>query len=117
MNNAFFGLGASCHTRGVLKYYKESIGWFETTTIDNGFVGYFVQEGILGTVGFSTLLVSIIRLSNKFSNKKDKSNINNVFVICFLVYLVEMFSVADSSQVFWLIIILFLKYNSLERLK
>lgn len=117
MNNAFFGLGASCHTRGVLKYYKESIGWFETTTIDNGFVGYFVQEGILGTVGFCTLLVSIIRLSNKFSNKKDKSNINNVFVICFLVYLVEMFSVADSSQVFWLIIILFLKYNSLERLK
>ena len=57
--------GASCHTRGVLKYYKESIGWFETTTIDNGFVGYFVQEGILGTVGFCTLLVSIIRLSNK----------------------------------------------------
>lgn len=35
----------------------------------------------------------------------------------FYVYLVEMFSVADSSQVFWLIIILFLKYNSFRKIK
>lgn len=111
MNNALFGLGASCHTRGALKYYKNTVGWFETTTIDNGIVGYFVQEGIFGTIGFLVLLISLILIASKLSNKKDKQNINNVFVICFISYLVEMFSVADASQMFWIIIILFLKYN------
>lgn len=111
MNNALFGLGASCHTRGALKYYKNTVGWFETTTIDNGIVGYFVQEGIFGTIGFLVLSISLILIASKLSNKKDKQNINNVFVICFISYLVEMFSVADASQMFWIIIILFLKYN------
>ena len=117
MNNALFGLGASCHTRGVLKYYKDTIGWFETSTIDNGIVGYFVQEGIFGTIGFLVLLISLIILANKFSNKQDKRNINNAFVICFMSYLIEMFSVADASQMFWIIIILFIKYNIIENKK
>ena len=114
MGNAVFGLGASCHARGVLRYYKDTKGWFETTTIDNGFVGYFVQEGILGTIGFLALIFGAIKSSNKLSEKKDKSNANNVFVICFIVYVIEMFSVADASQMFWLTVILFLAYNIVD---
>ena len=59
-------------------------------------------------INFNTQFIEI--LPNTGTSSRNQS-------ICFLVYLVEMFSVADSSQVFWLIIILFLKYNSLERLK
>ena len=114
MGNAVFGLGASCHARGVLRYYKDTKGWFETTTIDNGFVGYFVQEGILGTIGFLALIFGAIKSSNKLSEKKDKSNANNVFVICFIVYFIEMYSVADASQMFWLTVILFLAYNIVD---
>lgn len=113
-HNALFGLGASCHTRGVLKYYKDTVGWFETATIDNGFVGYFVQEGLLGTIGFLALIFGIIRSANKFSEKRDKANINNVFFICFIVYVIEMFSVADASQMFWLTVVLFLAYNIVD---
>ena len=32
-------------------------------------------------------------------------------------YLIEMFSVADASQMFWIIIILFIKYNIIENKK
>lgn len=117
LNNALFGLGASCHTRGVLKYYKEKIGWFVTSTIDNGYVGYFVQEGIIGTIGFFSLIISLIKISNKLSEKRDKKNLNNTFFICFFVYAIEMFSVADSSQTFWLIIILFVCYNTVDIIK
>ena len=113
-HNALFGLGASCHTRGVLKYYKDTVGWFETATIDNGFVGYFVQEGLLGTIGFLALIFGIIRSANKFSEKRDKANINNVFFICFIVYVIEMFSVADASQMFSLTVVLFLAYNIVD---
>lgn len=112
MHNAIFGLGASCHTRGVLSYYKDEIGWFTVSTIDNGFVGYFVQEGILGICGFVLLFVGLIKKSWKFGNTQDKLNMNNAFLLCFIVYLVEMLSVADSSQALWLIIVLFIAYNS-----
>ena len=68
-------------------------------------------------MGFLVLLISLIILANKFSNKQDKRNINNAFVICFMSYLIEMFSVADASQMFWIIIILFIKYNIIENKK
>ena len=45
MHNAIFGLGASCHTRGKLSYRISGI-WQVRDTIDNGYVGYFVEETI-----------------------------------------------------------------------
>lgn len=49
MHNAIFGLGASCHTRGKLSYYING-AWSVRDTIDNGYVGYFVEEGLLGVI-------------------------------------------------------------------
>lgn len=49
MHNAIFGLGASCHTRGKLSYYING-AWSVRDTIDNGYVGYFVEEGLLGGI-------------------------------------------------------------------
>lgn len=114
MENAVFGLGASCHTRGTLSYYKEETGWFAVSTIDNGFVGYLVQEGILGIAGFLMLFIGLIKNAANLSERQDKKNMNNAFCLCFLVYLVDMLTVADSSTALWLIIILFIAYNNTE---
>ncbi len=115
MHNPVFGLGAKCHLRGTLSYYKNGT-WFVRDTIDNGFVAYFVNEGILGGIACFVLFISIIRNSWQRSNFHQKSNLNNVFFLCFISYFFGMLSVADTTSLLWIIIALYIVYNSVNLL-
>lgn len=110
MHNAIFGLGASCHTRGMLSYYKNG-GWFPRDTIDNGYVAYFVEEGLLGGLACFSLFYSLLKSSWKRTTFKNAKNLNNSFFLCFLSYVAVMLSVADVSQLLWVIIALYIIYN------
>lgn len=110
MHNAVFGLGASCHTRGTLSYYKNG-RWFPRDTIDNGYVAYFVEEGLLGGLACFSLFYSLLKSSWKRTTFKNSKNLNNSFFLCFLSYVAVMLSVADVSQLLWVIIALYIIYN------
>lgn len=111
MHNAIFGLGASCHTRGKLSYYIND-AWSVRDTIDNGYVAYFVEEGLLGGLACFSLFFSLLRTSWKRATFKNAENLNNGFFLCFLSYVAVMLSVADISQLLWVIIALYIIYNS-----
>lgn len=110
MHNAVFGLGASCHIRGTLSYYKNG-RWFPRDTIDNGYVAYFVEEGLLGGLACFSLFYSLLKSSWKRTTFKNSKNLNNSFFLCFLSYVAVMLSVADVSQLLWVIIALYIIYN------
>ena len=111
MHNAMFGLGASCHTRGELSYRISGI-WQVRDTIDNGYVGYFVEEGLLGGIACFSLFYSLLKSSWKKATFKNSRNMNNSFFLCFVSYVAVMLSVADVSQLLWVIIALYITYNA-----
>lgn len=111
MHNAIFGLGASCHTRGKLSYRISGI-WQVRDTIDNGYVGYFVEEGLLGGIACFSLFYSLLKSSWKKATFKNSRNMNNSFFLCFVSYVAVMLSVADVSQLLWVIIALYIIYNA-----
>ena len=111
MHNAMFGLGASCHTRGELSYRISGI-WQVRDTIDNGFVAYFVEEGLLGGLACFSLFFSLLKSSWKRATFKNSRNMNNSFFLCFVSYVAVMLSVADVSQLLWVIIALYIIYNA-----
>ena len=113
MHNAMFGLGASCHTRGKLSYRINGI-WQVRDTIDNGYVGYFVAEGLLGGIACFSLFYSLLKSSWKRTTFKNSRNMNNSFFLCFVSYVAVMLSVADISQLLWVIIALYIIYNYCE---
>ena len=111
IHNAVFGLGASCHTRGKLSYRINGI-WQVRDTIDNGYVGYFVEEGLLGGIACFSLFYSLLKSSWKKATFKNSRNMNNSFFLCFVSYVAVMLSVADVSQLLWVIIALYITYNA-----
>lgn len=111
IHNAVFGLGASCHTRGKLSYRISGI-WQVRDTIDNGYVGYFVEEGLLGGIACFSLFYSLLKSSWKKATFKNSRNMNNSFFLCFVSYVAVMLSVADVSQLLWVIIALYIIYNA-----
>lgn len=111
IHNAVFGLGASCHTRGKLSYRINGI-WQVRDTIDNGYVGYFVEEGLLGGIACFSLFYSLLKSSWKRATFKNSRNMNNSFFLCFVSYVAVMLSVADVSQLLWVIIALYITYNA-----
>ena len=111
IHNAVFGLGASCHTRGKLSYRINGV-WQVRDTIDNGYVGYFVEEGLLGGIACFSLFYSLLKSSWKKATFKNSRNMNNSFFLCFVSYVAVMLSVADVSQLLWVIIALYITYNA-----
>lgn len=111
IHNAVFGLGASCHTRGKLSYRINGV-WQVRDTIDNGYVGYFVEEGLLGGIACFSLFYSLLKSSWKKAAFKNSRNMNNSFFLCFVSYVAVMLSVADVSQLLWVIIALYITYNA-----
>ena len=43
---------------------------------------------------------------------KNSRNMNNSFFLCFVSYVAVMLSVADVSQLLWVIIALYITYNA-----
>ena len=110
-NSPVFGLGAGCHNRGLL-YYNVGGKWVETGTIDNGYVGYVAQEGLLGIIAIGALHFSLIKSSFKMARMEKKNGLANMFFLCFIIYIGEMLSIADSSQLFWLIVAFYISYRN-----
>ncbi len=81
-------------------------------TIDNGYVGYFVEEGLLGGIACFSLFYSLLKSSWKKATFKNSRNMNNSFFLCFVSYVAVMLSVADVSQLLWVIIALYITYNA-----
>lgn len=115
-SNPVFGLGAGCQNRGKLYYYVNN-HWRKTDTIDNGYVGYMAQEGLLGIAAIAALHFSLVKSSLTMAIKEkmeNKSGLANMFFLCFVVYIGEMLSIADSSQLFWIIVSLYIAYSNLN---
>ena len=114
-NSPIFGLGAGCQNRGKLYYYVND-KWRISGTIDNGYVGYVAQEGLLGITAVVVFHFSLLKNSFQFARKEKQNKPNgmaNMFFFCFLIYVGEMLSIADSSQLFWLIVAFYIAYNSI----
>lgn len=114
-NCLIFGLGAESMKRGLVYFLSPISGmWYETNTIDIGYLNYFSDEGIVGIIGIVSLLAGLLIKSIKWSNKNEVSNMNNAFKYCFIMYSVLLLSATPVSSIFWLIISLFISYNRLR---
>ena len=76
------------------------------------YVGYFVEEGLLGGIACFSLFYSLLKSSWKKATFKNSRNMNNSFFLCFVSYVAVMLSVADVSQLLWVIIALYIIYNA-----
>jgi hypothetical protein len=107
----WFGLGPNAHLRGLVSYFF--LGrWQSLPTIDVGYIGFFLFEGIVGSIGYLTLIFGLpIRAYGK-RNRNDVSNLNNTFFLCFLAYALLLMSAVGLKLTFWVLISLFISYNN-----
>ena len=110
---ALFGFGPDAHMRGLVSYYFNS-RWNNLQTIDVGYVGFFLCEGVIGTIGQLTLIWGLIIHAHKRANKRDIMDMNNAFFLCFFAYASLLLSAAGLNMTYWTIIGLYLAYNNIQ---
>ena len=71
-----------------------------------------LTEGLLGGIACFSLFYSLLKSSWKKATFKNSRNMNNSFFLCFVSYVAVMLSVADVSQLLWVIIALYITYNA-----
>lgn len=109
-----FGLGPEAHMRGLVSYFFNN-RWNNLRTIDVGYVGFFICEGLIGSIGQLALIFGMIYQSIKRRNRNEVMNANNSFCYCFIAYALLLLSATGLNIIYWVIIGLFLAYNNLKQ--
>lgn len=110
---ALFGFGPDAHMRGFANYYFNN-RWNNLQTIDVGYVGFFLCEGLIGTIGQMVLIFGLIFKAYKKSEWKNIYNLNNAFFYCFLAYAILLLSATGLGLTYWTIISMFITYNNIR---
>lgn len=86
--------------------------WQNERRMWNGCIlGLNIVAAFLTESSFS-LFYSLLKSSWKKATFKNSRNMNNSFFLCFVSYVAVMLSVADVSQLLWVIIALYIIYNA-----
>lgn len=115
-NKAFmFGLGSSAHIRGLVSYYWKSSGWQVVPSIDVGYVGWFLEYGIIGAVGNIFLFGKLIMHTIKNSDEKQKNQLNNPFKWFIFIYLLNLLVSTGLDKMLWMVIALSVSYERVTK--
>ena len=107
-----FGFGPDAHMRGYVRYYFNG-RWNKLETIDVGYVGFFLCEGLVGTIGQLVLIFGLIVKAYEFSRQDKINNANKMFLFIFLAYALLLLSATGLGIAYWTIIGLFIAYNNI----
>ncbi len=94
--NPFFGLGSGAQMRKEVNYFW-SDHWAPANTYDLGIVEIFCDEGIIGTLGLSLIIIFMIVSSRK----------NKYYQLAIFTYLISTLSTANVYEYIMLFIIIF----------
>lgn len=116
LNNVFwFGLGSLAPARGLVSYYWSSYGWQTVRSIDVGYVGWFLEYGLWGAVGYSVLFIGFTKAMVKKSNEKDVTNLFNPFKWFMICYLLNLLSSTGMEKMLWIVLALIVCAERVEK--
>lgn len=101
--NLLFGLGSGAQTRREAYYFTLN-KWYATSTYDVGYVQAFMDEGLIGFIGYISLFVALFIIA--FSLKKRKTFSYPYVFLSIITYLVCMFGTANMPYYLWTIVFL-----------
>lgn len=101
--NALFGLGAKSQERYVVNYYSHN-NWHPSNTFDVGYVEVFCNEGIIGFLGYFSLILAFLYLYIRSTN--PKSHYKNSIALMTFSYYICMLSTANMYSFLFLILML-----------
>lgn len=102
INGAFWlGLGSLASARGLVSYYWASYGWQTVKSIDVGYVGWFLEYGLIGAIAYFALFLSVTWIAFRKSNDKNIVNIINPFKWFMICYLLNLLSSTGMDKLLW----------------
>ncbi len=107
-----FGFGAGANTNGDIAYYFNGV-WQISTTIDIGYLGYILQFGVIGGIGYAILYIFLWNKALK--NAKTEDPLYKTFVYFYIAYFISLLNCTGNSSMFWVITSLFLIYDILDK--
>lgn len=115
-NGSFlFGLGSLAPSRGLVSYYWASYGWQTVKSIDVGYVGWFLEYGLVGAIIFFVFFAFFLAHSFKKSNEMDKNCLYNPIKWFFVCYIFNLLSSTGLDKMLWIVIGILMSYEHVNR--
>lgn len=115
-NNSFIlGLGSLASSRGLVSYYWSSYGWQTVKSIDVGYVGWFLEYGLVGAIVYFCFFAFFLTRSIKNSLESDENNLYNPIKWFFICYLFNLLSSTGLEKMLWIVIAIFICYERVNR--
>ena len=112
--NPLFGLGAKAPMRGDVQIYSYN-HWHPSHTYDVGYVEILCDEGLFGFLGYISLFISIIIISINRTVQKKSNNCSRCIDLLIFSYLICMLSTANMYTFLFVIILIQLNYELIEK--
>lgn len=110
--NPLFGLGSKAQMRREVSYYYKG-QWRFFSTYDIGYVQVFMDEGIIGSLGFICLFAALFILASSKKAGKERS----FLLISLISYLMCMLGTANIYYCLWTIaFVIIVTYRSGEEI-
>lgn len=93
-----FGFGANTQVNGLVRYLTQW-GWSVRKTFDIGYVGIFMQYGLIGSIGYICLYGYMFSISKHLRNRFDNKNIFNAFYFYTVATLLNLLSTVGVDSV------------------
>lgn len=112
-----FGLGRNAASSGLVSYYWQSSGWQIVESIDVGFIGWFLEYGIIGFLVFFLLFASILIFVMRRTEKNNSKNLFTPLKWFFIVYIINLLSSVGIDKLLWIIISITISLGIIESKK
>lgn len=110
--NPLFGLGSKAQMRREVSYYYKG-QWRFFSTYDIGYVQVFMDEGLIGSLGFVCLFAALFILASSKKAGKEKS----FLIVSLISYLMCMLGTANIYYCLWTIaIVIIAVHRSVEEI-
>ena len=111
------GAGANGHTTGEIKYFlTQHNRWVATGTIDIGYLGYFLQYGLIGLFAYLTLYIGSFRKLLNYLKYKDDAIIKAFKCFCVL-YSLLLFTSTGLQKLFIMLFAMMCAYMNIDSKK
>ncbi len=115
VNNAFiFGFGSVPGLRGLVSYLG-TYGWMNYGAIDVGYVGWFLEYGLVGALANTWFYFTFTKNMFKKSDEKDLNSFYNPLKWFFIGYLLNLLNSTGYEKVLWIVIGLVICYERVVR--
>lgn len=109
------GLGTASAYRGLVQYYYADTGWQTTSSIDIGYMSWFLNHGLVGVIVNLVMYVSIVLFLHNKNKHQDKKTLYNCFQWFFVGYIMNLFTTTGVGKMLWIVIGLLFSFERISR--